>query len=163
MRRFGLVSDTHGHFHRELPTLLRGVETILHAGDVCGDDVLDQLELIAPTFAVAGNCDRVSERLPLSRRVDMPFGTAAIAHGHLHPAPIEERIAALVRGAPAGGLRLVVTGHSHQALLREVDGVLVVNPGAASPPRLGADSSVALLLWDEEADRLCVEFQPLRW
>ncbi len=162
-RRFGLVSDTHGRFHPELPSMLAGVEAILHAGDVCGDEVLDQLGLIAPTFAVAGNCDRVSPRLPLSRRVELPFGVAAIAHGHLHPPDIGERVVALVRSATCPRLRLVLTGHSHEALLREVDGVLVVNPGAASPPRLGKDSSVALLAWDDSTDRLSVEFHPLTW
>ena len=36
---------------------LAGVELILHAGDVGGDAVLDELALIAPVRAVYGNTD----------------------------------------------------------------------------------------------------------
>ena len=39
----GIISDTHGLVRPDVHTALAGVELILHAGDVGGDDVLDEL------------------------------------------------------------------------------------------------------------------------
>ena len=49
---------------------LAGVELILHAGDVGGDDILDELELIAPMRAVYGNTDPPGEPSLASDRDD---------------------------------------------------------------------------------------------
>ena len=40
----GLISDTHGLLRPGVHQALAGVELILHAGDVGGDDVLDELD-----------------------------------------------------------------------------------------------------------------------
>lgn len=161
-RKFGLISDTHGHIHPDIAKHFAGVEGILHAGDVCGDDVYATLDGIAPLSAVAGNCDRVTKELPLRRTVELPFGQAGIAHGHLYASSIRERLHDLVRAFQGPRMRLILTGHSHQALMETVDGILIVNPGAASPPRMGADSSLAVLTWDDVADSLDVKMIPLK-
>ena len=54
----GVVSDTHGFFDPRVPPLLRGVEHILHAGDIGGGRIIEQLGEIAPVTAVRGNNDR---------------------------------------------------------------------------------------------------------
>jgi predicted phosphodiesterase len=53
----GLISDTHGLLRPEVFPALAGVELILHAGDVGGEDVLAELAAIAPVRAVYGNTD----------------------------------------------------------------------------------------------------------
>ena len=53
----GLISDTHGLLRPRVHEALAGVELILHAGDVGGDEILDELSLIAPVLAVFGNTD----------------------------------------------------------------------------------------------------------
>ena len=60
--RIGLISDTHIPDHAdELPEQLkdafRGVELILHAGDIYTIPVLDELEIIAPVLAAEGDDD----------------------------------------------------------------------------------------------------------
>ena len=50
--RIGLISDTHGLLRPDVHEAFAGVNRILHAGDVCGDDILDELALIAPVQAV---------------------------------------------------------------------------------------------------------------
>ena len=57
----GLISDTHGLVRPDVHTALTGVELILHAGDVGGDEILDELQLIAPVRAVHGNTDPVDD------------------------------------------------------------------------------------------------------
>jgi hypothetical protein len=56
--RIGVISDTHGLLRPEALRALRGVDLIVHAGDVGTPDVLDGLRAIAPVVAVRGNNDR---------------------------------------------------------------------------------------------------------
>src|SRR4029079_17028490 len=53
----GLISDTHGLLRSEAIEALRGVDLIIHAGDVGAPEVLAALEKIAPVVAVRGNTD----------------------------------------------------------------------------------------------------------
>ncbi len=56
--KIALVSDTHGYFDPQLPELLAGVDSILHAGDVGSQTVLDELGRIAEVRVVRGNVDQ---------------------------------------------------------------------------------------------------------
>ena len=58
MLRIGVISDTHNLLRPEATSFLRGCDHILHAGDVCGSEVLDALRTIAPLTVVRGNNDR---------------------------------------------------------------------------------------------------------
>jgi putative phosphoesterase len=53
----GVISDTHGLLRPEAVAALRGVEHILHAGDVGDIAILDALRKIAPVTAIRGNVD----------------------------------------------------------------------------------------------------------
>ena len=55
--KIGIVSDTHGYFHPELREVFKGVDIIIHAGDIGSQHVMDQLRWIAPVMAVRGNID----------------------------------------------------------------------------------------------------------
>ena len=55
----GVISDTHGLLRPEALAALRGVEHILHAGDVGDIGILDTLREIAPVTAIRGNVDAV--------------------------------------------------------------------------------------------------------
>ena len=151
----GLISDTHGMVRADVHRALAGVELILHAGDVGGDDVLDELALIAPVVAVYGNTDApIDPRL--SAAIDRTIGGVSIHVSHGHelgsptPAKLLERYAADV----------VVYGHTHQQLVTRADGRLVVNPGAAGARRFKLEPSVARLTIAEGTAE--VELVPLR-
>jgi hypothetical protein len=51
--KIGVVSDTHGLFRPEIKRALKGVERILHLGDVGDFSVLKELGKIAPVTAKA--------------------------------------------------------------------------------------------------------------
>ena len=55
MIRIGLIADTHGLLRPQACDYLRGCDFIVHAGDICDAQILDQLALIAPVTAVRGN------------------------------------------------------------------------------------------------------------
>jgi putative phosphoesterase len=161
-RRFGLISDTHGSVHRSVFEHFSGVEVILHGGDV-GTGVLEELTAIAPVHAVCGNTDSGALGLPLAAVVELPFGKAGIAHGHLQAVDLARRFDELHRLFLPNAVRLIVTGHSHIQHLQQRDGVWLVNPGAATRPRFRQQSGLCILHWDEKADTLRFDFRPIDW
>jgi uncharacterized protein len=118
---------------------LAGVEVILHAGDVGGDAVLDELGLIAPVRAVLGNTDPPSNVLTPEVVYSAGGVDIHVSHGHEVGAPTPER---LLERYPQ---RVLVYGHTHRALITEAEGRLVVNPGAAGPRRFSLAPSVGRL------------------
>jgi putative phosphoesterase len=136
----GLIADTHGLLRPEVHGALAGVEMILHAGDVGGDDVLQELALIAPVLAVYGNTDPPDDPR-LEREIVRDVGGVRIhvSHGHEFGSPTPPRL--LERYAAD----VIVYGHTHQQLVVRAGHRLVVNPGAAGPRRFNLQPSVARL------------------
>lgn len=151
----GLISDTHGLLRPEVHQGLAGVELILHAGDVGGHDVLDELALIAPVLAVFGNTDPPDDPR-LSSRIRRTVGGVSIhvSHGHELGMPTPQRL--LERYAE----QVIVFGHTHRAAVVHADGRLVVNPGAAGPRRFDILPSIGRLRIADDG-RFEVEILPL--
>ncbi len=119
---------------------LAGVELILHAGDVGADAVLTELELIAPVQAVFGNTDRPGNpRLSDEITLEIDGVSIHVSHGHELGSPTPAKLLA------AYPQRVLIYGHTHRQLITEVDGRLVINPGAAGARRFDLLSSVARL------------------
>jgi hypothetical protein len=154
-RVLGLIADTHGLVRGDTHDALAGVELILHAGDVGGDAVLDELALIAPVCAVCGNTDPPGDaRLPpeLVRAVDGV--TIHVSHGHEVGSPTPDRLLSQYSQS------VLVYGHTHRSLVTRVGDRLVVNPGAAGPRRFDVAPSVARLY--VRGDTVDVEIVALR-
>jgi len=136
----GLVSDTHGLIRPGVHEALKGVELILHAGDVGGPDILAELALIAPVRAVFGNTDPPGEA-GLVERIDIEVGGVHlhVSHGHEVGSPTPARL------AERYDADVVVYGHTHRQLITRLDGKLFVNPGAAGPKRFNLTPSVGRL------------------
>jgi putative phosphoesterase len=131
----GVISDTHGLLRPEALNALRGVEHILHAGDVGDITILRALEAIAPVTAIRGNVDvrGACAMLPATEAVELGSQLWYMVHAldDLDIAP------------KAAGVRVVVYGHSHQPTLDERSGVLYLNPGSAGPRRFALPVTVA--------------------
>jgi putative phosphoesterase len=150
----GLVSDTHGLVRTGLFDALAGVSQILHAGDVGGRAVLDELRAIAPVFAVCGNVDPPGPPLEGHYVADFAGNTLHMSHGHELGSPTAEKLLA------AYGQDILVYGHTHKALVHRRGSRIVINPGAAGPKRFNVVPSVArLTIANGEAQ---VEFVELR-
>jgi uncharacterized protein len=133
----GIISDTHGLVRPQALEALKGVDMILHAGDIGSQDVLDTLNEIAPVVAVRGNNDKAdwARSLPDSEVVEV--GNISIYMLH----DLKE-----IDISPAGaGFQVVVSGHSHRPGVEEQRGVLYVNPGSAGPRRFTLPVSLAHL------------------
>jgi hypothetical protein len=139
--KIGIISDTHGLLRPQVFDVFQGVEHILHAGDIGNLDIITELEAIAPVTAVWGNADglEVRGRVPEVAEVELGGVRVVVIHGMQVGSPTPEKIAALHPGAG-----LVVFGHSHRPLIKQVGATLAVNPGSAGRRRFRDPVTVAL-------------------
>lgn len=144
--RIGVISDTHGFLDPKVARLFRGVEHILHAGDIGLPGVVLELESIAPVTAVLGNTDaalsfRETEIVRLA-------GRKFLVHHIVNPrSPTDTLKERLAREQPD----VVVFGHTHKPFRESLGPTLFLNPGYAGKPRFGLDRSVAVLECDSGA------------
>lgn len=141
----GLISDTHIPDHvKALPSQLikdvfRGVDLILHAGDIYITPVLDELELIAPVLAAEGDDDpfniKNDPRVKWNQVINVDGITIHLMHDKLWssiPFPKEaEKTGDSERKKPPD---VIIFGHTHSPSLEQKDGLLLVSPGSATFP-----------------------------
>jgi putative phosphoesterase len=133
----GVISDTHGLLRPEATEALKDSDLIVHAGDVGGTQILEQLRAIAPTFAVRGNVDtgEWAKVLPM---------TEVVVVGQLQLYVLHD-LATLDLNPKAAGFAAVVYGHSHRPDAEVRHGVLYLNPGSAGPRRFTLPIAIAKL------------------
>lgn len=136
--RIGLISDTHGLIRAGVHSAFGGVEMILHAGDVGGPGILDELRLIAPVHAVSGNTDFPGE-YPSGLKLNVGGVSIHVSHGHETGSPTPAKLAARYDS------EVIVYGHTHQQLVTRIGGRLIVNPGSAGQRRFKLAPSVGVL------------------
>jgi uncharacterized protein len=156
--KVGLVSDTHGYFDPHLPELLAGVDSILHAGDVGSQTVLDELGRIADVRVVRGNVDTGALNLPPSLKVRFDNVQIEMQHQLLIPqeeleqwgdgSELEkmnpERRAQYLEGFDPV-TKVVVFGHSHRPCLVMMGHKLFFNPGSSGKKRFSLPRSFGFL------------------
>jgi putative phosphoesterase len=133
----GVISDTHGLLRLAAIEALRGVDHILHAGDVGDASILDALRSVAPVTAIRGNIDVGG---PCTH---LPATEVVTLHGHTFYMLHDRQ--ALDLDPAAAGFSAVISGHSHKPLLEWRHGVLYMNPGSAGPRRFSLPVSIGLL------------------
>ena len=147
--RIGVLADTHcPEFVERLPegvfAALKGVDLILHAGDVNAAPTLEALSAIAPVHAVRGDHDRALPELPATQELVIKGKRVVLVHGQ-RARWIEEPGTLLWtlslgyftpnRGLPRALRRrfpqadVIVYGHTHRLRQDVIDGALVFNPG----------------------------------
>jgi putative phosphoesterase len=111
---------------------VRRADLILHAGDVMGQDFLEELRAVAPVHAVLGNNDAaLSDVLPDT--VELELGGVRVAMIH-DSGTARGRAVRLRRAFPMADL--VVFGHSHIPWNEQgVDGQRLFNPGSPTQRR----------------------------
>ena len=148
MVRVAVLADTHAPRRwkscpPQVAAHLRGADLILHAGDVCTADVLDELAAYAPVRAVRGNNDGpdvAAWGAPETLEFDLDGLRVAMIHDS---GPSAGRPARLRRRFPAADL--VVFGHSHIPLDHAGNGQRIFNPGSPTDRRRQPQGTLGLL------------------
>ena len=133
----GVISDTHGLVRPEAMTALKGVELIIHGGDIGNVDVLHSLNSIAPVCAIRGNNDHDQWARKLPDILDLQINGVRLYVIH--------NVNDLEVYPSAAGIHAVISGHSHQPGIVKYGDVLFVNPGSAGPRRFKLPLTVGKL------------------
>ena len=151
-RTVGLISDTHGLMRPQALAALRGVDHIIHAGDIGSAAVLESLRAIAPVTAIRGNNDREAWARELSETeaVEIDGSWLYVVH-NVHDLDLDPA---------AAGFSAVISGHSHRPKIEDRRGVLFINPGSAGPRRFTLPVAVARLT--NAGDRLSAKIVTLK-
>jgi putative phosphoesterase len=137
----GLISDLHGFLPEGAKEALADCNAIICAGDTESVRVMTELECIAPTVAIHGNCDRFVDFGPTVHDVARPSFEGVRFYVVHRPQDIPDEL--------PRNTRVVVHGHTHIPREEEIDGVLYLNPGSASEPRGGSEPSLMKLVIEE--------------
>ncbi|WP_457555742.1 YfcE family phosphodiesterase [Candidatus Pyrohabitans sp.] len=153
----GILSDTHVYDRAQKlnPRVVetfrrRGVELILHAGDLTSRDVLEELSRVARVVAVQGNMDACyGTSLPEREVLTLGKHRVLLFHGRgIYPRGDASKLAYLAKEHRCG---VIITGHTHAPALLEVGGVMIINPGSPTTPRRSLPS-VAIAEFGEELE-----------
>jgi putative phosphoesterase len=153
--RIALVADT--HIPTTIPELpfpllehLKGVDLILHAGDLVCMEVLEALRKVAKTIAVRGNADEpdVVRQLPYKQSLTLAGTSIGLIHGNQPPEiereylkpeydydspPVRGFYEFLLNEFPEADI--IVFGHLNVPLVKRENNRLLINPGSVAPYR----------------------------
>ncbi len=144
--RIGLISDTHipearGELPPEVKKAFKGVDLILHAGDIYTPTVLNELEEIAPVLAALGDDDypgpddRIKEIHTLKLEgqtlwlIHMRYILSSASKILLNDSPSEQER----NGNPSeqeNSPNIIVFGHEHRTVVESSKGALWVCSGS---------------------------------
>lgn len=133
----GVISDTHGVLRSSVIDVLRNCDLIIHAGDICGQQIINDLRAIQKTVFVQGNMDRFPpmSSIPTTAAVELSGKHFFVLHD-LHELGLDPR---------AAGMDAVIHGHSHCPEIRYKENVLYLNPGSIGPKRFTLPISMATI------------------
>lgn len=149
----GVIADTHipsvaDRLPERVFAEFRGVDMILHAGDIITPSVLEALTKLSRVVAVCGNMDRldVCAELPLKTIVKADRFRIGLTHGYGPPDDLLDNVRKQFDGDEVDA---IVFGHSHHALNETKDGILYFNPGTPTDRRFSHTLSIGILDIDD--------------
>lgn len=133
--KIGVISDTHipvraKKIPNEILELFRGVDKILHAGDLVDITVLTILKSICSDVkAVWGNMDppEIRNSLPQREIIDAGKYKIGLTHGSGSPAGLIEQTKGIFKNDKVD---IIVFGHSHYPINEKREGIIYFNPGS---------------------------------
>ena len=133
-----VLSDTHGYLPPAALRACADVDLIVHAGDICADDIIDRLEMRAPVIAVLGNNDWPGEYGPLVGPL-ATFERMGVSFKVTH---IPARLGEL-------DTRVAICGHTHVPRIEDIGACTLVNPGSVTRPRGPEGPTMAHIVLEE--------------
>lgn len=134
MGKYLVVSDTHGRDQNfyDVLDIEEPLDGIIHCGDFEGSEGRFAMASNCPVYFVAGNNDFFSD---LNREIefDLEGHHFFVTHGHNYMVSMDLeniRSEGISRGAD-----VIIFGHTHKPVAKELDGVYLFNPGSLSYPR----------------------------
>lgn len=135
--KIGVISDTHGLYRPEINEIFKGIDLIIHAGDIGKPEVIKLLEESAPVIAVRGNVDieEWSSKYPAYEEINVNGFNIFIVHD-VSDFDYKQN----------NKYKIVIFGHSHKPLMKQWNDTIFFNPGSAGPQRFSLPISAGLIL-----------------
>jgi len=131
MKKFGLLSDTHGYLDPRVYKHFKDCDEIWHAGDIGTVEVIEKLEAFKPTRAVFGNIDGHDVRIRTIKNASFMCEKMKILITHIggYPPKYKPGIIPLIK---AENPDIFICGHSHilKVMPDKRFDLLHMNPGA---------------------------------
>ena len=158
--RIAVFADTHGNKSAIRDTIIDGAfDCILHLGDGVLDGYTLSEEFDIPFYGVAGNED-YGVHFPEKYLLRVYTWPLLLIHGHqwdinsYHGDEMwEKHFSDMARMAGKENARVLLFGHTHEALLKERRGILLCNPGNQY---IGSSRPLTCAIMDVEEDALRV-------
>jgi hypothetical protein len=146
--KIGVISDTHiMNKSRLLSTKVfeafSDVDLIIHAGDIMIEEVIIELQSIAPVNVVAGNNDgyEIYSKYEKRKIIEVQGKRIGVTHGYGRGRTYLNAYAEFLNDE----VDCIVYGHSHAPHNEIIDDILFFNPGSPTNKRLQARYSVGIL------------------
>ena len=144
--RIGVISDTHDFFDPKIREIFKGVDHIIHGGDIGLPWIILQLEEIAPVTAVVGNTDETGLNYKGTELVQIG-ARKFLVHHVVDPRNLDEKLKRkVIRENPD----VVVFGHTHKPFCETIGNTLYLNPGYAGRQRFELPRTLAILTCDDK-------------
>jgi len=149
-----VISDTHAHLDPRIIELVRECDIAIHAGDICGADILESMQpKSGKIYAVTGNndpyCHLTKTQLPEVLSFDAPGGKITVEHGHTHGAQQPDH-ESLRKTHPDA--KVIIYGHTHKKVIDKTNRPWIVNPGAAGKTRTHGGPSCLIIECSEDKE-----------
>jgi len=158
--KIGVISDTHiPSKARMIPEIVlnsfKGVDLIIHAGDIIQKKVLDILAQVAPVQAVSGNIDPqpLRETLPDTLEMELEGFKIAVIHGHKVRGHLMNTLGLMFPEAD-----IIIFGHTHKPCNEIITGQLHFNPGSPTDKRWQKKHSFGIIELGDEIQAEIIEF-----
>lgn len=158
--KIGVISDTHIPFRgKRIPGIVldsfKGVDLIIHAGDIVQKDVLTTLAKIAPIKAVSGNVDPIELKKSLPEKLELELAgyKIGVIHGHNVRGHLMYALSYVFPEAD-----IIIFGHTHKQCNQLIDGQLHFNPGSPTDKRMEQRYSFGIIELADEIKARIIEF-----
>lgn len=133
--KIAVFSDTHGYSTGMINAVgAYKPDQIIHLGDGMRDvAALEKAYPMIPVCSVPGNCDGYDDEGEAYKLIKLGPYTAFLTHGHRY-AVRYGKLDVLLYAAQCCGAQIAMFGHTHRAMIDQIGGIYIINPGTAGRP-----------------------------
>lgn len=134
-----VVSDTHRdiYYIKKVRELIKNADILIHLGDNVDDIEVLTKDFNGLVYAVKGNCD-FAGGFPSEQIIEVKGTKIFITHGHKYG--VKYDLNNLYFKAREVEAKMALFGHTHTSQIEEECGIILMNPGSASMPRMSKHS-----------------------
>ncbi|AWK50616.1 metallophosphoesterase [Clostridium beijerinckii] len=129
-----VVSDTHRviKYIDLAKELIEGADVLIHLGDNIDDVEVLECGFEGKVYAVAGNCD-YSTKYPKETIIEVNGRKIFFTHGDLYG--VKNSLNNIYYRGKELDADIVLFGHTHEQIIEENRGIILMNPGSISLPK----------------------------